>query len=331
MPVFRDKQILNSIVILTNSRHMKTKFFTTIAVTLGLVISLQGQNEKPVGMKVTSVSLNFGFGGAGTANTNEDFINLSNAVNNPELFIDPAEFNNSRYNIGFGGNVSPKIYLGLTPYSKKKGEYRYDRELRFSIGSGAGVRRTFNYYSYDNFTIDTLQSVNGNNVVYADSSIYNRYIYQETFNEFNLGVSYLFKTPFERRFQFHAGAGVEYAYAYRAYVRVENLNEKSVFYYEPNNKPVFDEPEYGWDFYNDEFDGTTQVENTNMSGAMHFVRSTFPLGVNFRIARKPESFFNKVYLWTEMSPGVEVQMVANDKTYVNPYFGVAWIGFTYRW
>lgn len=310
---------------------MKTRFLILFAFVLGLLVTVQGQNEKQGGMKVTSVGFSFGFSGAGTANTSEDFTNLSNAVNNPDLFIDPSDYNNSQYNYGFGGGVNPKVYLGLTPYSKKKGEYRYDRELRISVGSGVGVRRTFNYYKYDNFTIDTLQSINGNNTVYADSSIYDRYIYQETFNEFNFGVSYLFKTPFERRFQFQAGAGVEYAYAYRAYVRVENLNDKSVYYYEPNNPPVFDEPQYGWGYYNDEFEGTTNVENTNMSGAMHFVRATIPLGVNFRIARKPQSFFNKVYLWTELNPGVEIQMVANDKTYTNPYFGVAWIGFTYRW
>jgi hypothetical protein len=64
---------------------------------------------------------------------------------------------------------------------------------------------------------------------------------------------------------------------------------------------------------------------------MHFIRSSIPLGVNFRIARKEKSFFNKVYLWGELNPGLEVQIVPDDKTYVNPYFGMAWLGVTYRW
>jgi hypothetical protein len=311
---------------------MKTRFFTILLISLGLVLSVNAQEEKKGGMKVSSVGFSFGFAGAGTANTNEEFINLKNATNNPDLFIDPDEYNVSQYNFGFGGNVSPKVYLGLTPYSKKKGEYNYNQELRFSIGTGAGIRRMFNYYRYDNFRIDTLQSINNDNQVYADSSIYDRYIYQETFNEFNFGVSYLWKTPFERRFQFQAGAGLEYAYAFRSYVRVENLNEKKVYYYDPNDPPVFDEPDYVWANYgDDDFEGTTTTQNTNLSGSMHFVRATIPLGVNFRIARKEQSFFNKAYLWAEMNPGVEWQMVANDKTYVNPYFGIAWIGFTYRW
>ncbi len=184
---------------------MKTRLFLSLTLIVGLLFTASSQSEKKPGMKVTSVGFSFGFAGAGTPNTNEDYLNLKNSVNNPELFIDPSSFSNSQYNFGAGGNISPKIYLGLTPYSKKKGEYRYDRELRFSVGTGAGIRRSFNYYRFDNFTVDTLRSTSSENVVYADSSIYDRYIYQETFNEFTLGVSYLFKTPFERRFQFQAG------------------------------------------------------------------------------------------------------------------------------
>jgi hypothetical protein len=310
---------------------MKTKLFVLVILTFGLLLSAQSQSDKQAGWKVNSVGVSFGFAGAGSANTTEDYINLSNAVNNPELFIDPSDFTFSSFNYGVAGNISPRVYLGLTPYSKKKGEYRYDRELRISIGSGFGVRRSFNYYRYDNFRMDTLQSVGGSNTVYADSSIYDRYIYQETFNEVNIGISYLFKTPFERRFQFQAGGALEYAYAYRSYVRVDHYNEKSLIYYEPGNPPVFDEEDYMWDYFMDDFEGTMTTQNTNMKGATHFVRASIPLGVNFRIARKPQSFFNKVYLWAEMNPGMEIQMVSNDKTYVNPYFGMAWLGITYRW
>jgi len=32
-----------------------------------------------------------------------------------------------------------------------------------------------------------------------------------------------------------------------------------------------------------------------------------------------------------MNPGVELQIIGDDKTYANPYFGVAFIGFNYHW
>jgi hypothetical protein len=310
---------------------MRTRILLLTVLTIGVFLSTYGQEEKEAKWKPTSVGVSFGFAGAGTANTTEDYINLSNAVNNPDLFIDPKDYNFSSYNYGFGGNTSTKVYFGLTPYNNDKGEYNYNRELRFSIGSGMGTRRTFNYYRYDNFTVDTFQSVNGNSIVLADSSIYDRYIYQETFNEVNIGVSYLFKTPYERRFQFQAGGALEYAYAYRSYVNVENYNEKSIVYYDPADPPVYEEPDDVWEFYDDDFKGTKTSQRTNMKGATHFIRASVPLGVNFRIARKQQSFFNNVYLWLEMNPGLELQIVSDDKTYANPYFGMAWLGITYRW
>jgi hypothetical protein len=62
-----------------------------------------------------------------------------------------------------------------------------------------------------------------------------------------------------------------------------------------------------------------------------FLRPYIPLGINFRITNRTQSFFNQVYLFTEINPGIEFQFVGNEKTYFNPYFGVAMLGFTYRW
>lgn len=312
---------------------MKYKNSSLLIVVIFMSTVMFGQNDKTPAIKVTSTGFSFGFAGVGTANTSEDYNNLASAVVDPSYFIDSDQYNSSSYNYGFGGNVSPKIYLGLTPYSKKKGEYSYDREIRFSVGSSAGIRRNFNYYQYDNFTIDTLVSPASGNVVYADSSIYNRYIYSESFYDFNFGISFLFKTDVKRRVHFIAGVGLEYAYAYRSFVKVENYNEKSVYYYDPNNKPEFGEYENGLEYYNykNDFDGTTSSDNTNLSGSLQFARILLPFGVNFRITNKTQSFFNKVYLFGEMSPGIEFQLVSNDKTYVNPYFGLAMFGFSYRW
>ena len=304
--------------------------YIILSLSILLSISLIGQTEKSPKLKATSTGFSFGFAGVGTANTNEDFNNLAASVNDPDYFIDPSEYKASQYNFGAGGNVNPKIYLGFTPYSKKKGEYRYDRELRLSVGMGAGIRRSFNYYRYDNFAVDTFQSVNNSDVMYSDSSIYDNYKYSEVFNDFNVGLTFLFKTNVERRAHFSAGVGLEYAFAFRSYVRIDNYNEKSIYYYNEYNKPTFDEPDF-YTYGSNKEDGTTTVNNTNLSNSLHFVRMMLPLSINFRITNKTESFFNKVYLFAEMSPGVELQIVANDKTYVNPYFGFAMFGFSYRW
>lgn len=310
------------------------KKINSILIVAILMISLSAfsQNEKKPKIKVTSFGTSFGFSGASTANTTEDYNNLKGAVNNPDLFIDPSTYQYSQYNYGVGGAVSPKLYLGLTPYSKKKGEYRKDRELRFSLGTSTGIRRNFNFYRYDNFTIDTLTSVNGR-MVYADSMNYDRYIYTENFTELNIGVAFIFKTPLERRVHFGVGVGLEYGIAMRSTVQVENYSERGVYYYDPANPPVFNEPSNEGDYFytEDKSDGTYSTNSTNMTGFLQFHRAYIPLSVNFRLCKKEESFFNKVYIFGEMSPGIEIQIVKNDKTYVNPYFGFAMFGFSYRW
>jgi hypothetical protein len=310
---------------------MKRQIFLLILLVSGIVVAVQGQEDKKPKMKVTSTGFSFGFAGALTANTTEDYLNLRNSVNDPELFINPDEYNYSSYNFGAGGNVSPKIYLGLTPYSKKKGEYRNNRELRLSIGFTSGIRRNFNFYRYNNFVVDTFKSVSNGEVVYSDSSIYDNFLYSENFTDINFGIAYLFKTPVERRFHFSAGVGLEYGIAMRSFVRVDNYNEKSMYYYNSYNKPEFNEDKYNFYSYGSDDNGTTYTEKTNMKGALQFVRFQLPLSVNFRIANKQQSFFNQVYLFIEASPGLEMQIVSGDKTYVNPYFGFAWIGVSYRW
>ena len=64
---------------------------------------------------------------------------------------------------------------------------------------------------------------------------------------------------------------------------------------------------------------------------MQFVRVYLPIGLSIRLSKKTESFFNHVDLYTELNPGVEIQMLSSDKTYANPYIGFAFIGFNYHW
>jgi hypothetical protein len=68
-----------------------------------------------------------------------------------------------------------------------------------------------------------------------------------------------------------------------------------------------------------------------MNGNIMFFRPYIPLGINFRITNRTQSFFNDVYLFTEMKPGIEIQIVGNEKTYINPYIGIAMFGFKYTW
>ena len=112
----------------------------------------------------------------------------------------------------------------------------------------------------------------------------------------------------------------------------KEYTENELIYYNEGSKPVFEEPEYAWtDFKDDDSKGETKFTTTNMNGNIMFFRPYIPLGINFRITNREQSFFNDVYLFSEMKPGIEFQFVGKEKTYINPYIGAAMLGFTYTW
>jgi hypothetical protein len=321
----------------------KAILFISLALFIEYLNAQEVKSKQPC-FKVTSFSSTIGFAGAMTSNTESDYYGLKGAVENPDLFVDVTGFssNNNYYDHGSShdysydgnggsGNGSFVFNLGLTPYSKKLGKYRDNRELRFSVGSNFGSRNTFNYYDNISFVIDTLQSISGGGGnVYADSNINNYYTYTLNFSSINFGLSYLFKTDVKRRVHFYAGVGVNYDIALKSTVDVDHDTYKSVIYYNENQNPPGDDDTYYYNGYNNG-SYSYNSSSTNLTKPMQFVRFYIPTGLKFRLSNKPTSFFNNVDLYTEMNPGVELQIIGDDKTYANPYFGVAFIGFNYHW
>ncbi|MCF6171285.1 MAG: hypothetical protein L3J31_03975 [Bacteroidales bacterium] len=305
----------------------------TITFALFTLVSLayaQDTQQNQTGWKINSFGLGFGFSGVFVPATISGYEDLKNSSGNPELFVDPSQYDTFNNYSDFGGNVSPKIYIGITPYSKKKGTYRTNRELRIGIGSNFGVRRYFDFYQSESFVVDTFQSVNGNPDIYADSVAQHAASYSENFFDLNVGISYLFKTDAAKRVHLYAGLGAEYGITLSYFVTVEQYESHSLSYYEQGKKPDEESAPYYYYYYGSEYNSTYSSQKTNMKNAAHFVRTFIPMGINFRISNN-NSFFKHVNIFSELSPGVEFQIVPNDQTYVNPYFGVALVGFVYRW
>jgi uncharacterized protein (DUF736 family) len=321
----------------------KTTILLLSLILLATFTDAQDKTDKKPCFRVSSFSSSLGFGGAMTSNTSEDYYLLKDAVDNPGLFIDITGYKENGNSYGFGGmspysgmyysgggggNGSLLFNLGLTPYSKKQGRYRENRELRFSLGGSIGSRNYFFYTDNTFFTIDTFQSVTNNEIVYADSAITKYYSYTLNFTEINLGASYLFKTDVSRRVHFYTGFGVNYGITLRSSVDVTEDIWRSVIYYNENDTPDDDEPVY---FYDDNASSVYSTSTTNLTGPMHFFRAYIPLGFSLNLSKKPESFFSHVDLYTELNPGVEFQVLSSEKTYANPYIGVGFIGFRYKW
>ncbi|MCF6341926.1 MAG: hypothetical protein L3J31_03885 [Bacteroidales bacterium] len=307
---------------------MKKFAITLSLLMLASLMHAQDAQQSQTGWKITSFGASFGFSGVFVPATISGYDNLKNSVEDPGLFIDPSGYNTYDYYSDFGGNVSPKIYIGITPYSKKKGAYRTNRELRLGIGSNFGMRRYFDFYKSESIAVDTFQSVNGNPDIYADSVIQRFASYYENFFDLNFSISYLFKTDAARRVHLYAGVGAEYGITLSYFVSVDQYETRSLNYYEKGDKP--DEDSGPYYYYGTDYTSSYSSQKTNMKNAAQFVRAFIPMGINFRISNN-NSFFKHVNIFSEFSPGVEFQIVPNDQTYVNPYFGVALVGLSYKW
>jgi hypothetical protein len=327
----------------------KAIIFLSLVSVIAYTNAQDAKAQHPV-FKVTSFSSSIGFSGAMTSNTNADYYTLQGVAEDPGLFEDITEFSNNsnswnqpqsgmyyRGNGGMGmgfygggsGNGSAVFNLGLTPYSKKLAKYRDNRELRISAGCNFGTRNSFSYSDNNSFVIDTFQSVSGNGRVFADSSITKYLNYSLEFTDINFGLSYLFKTDVNRRVHFYAGAGINYGIAIRSAVRVVEDTYRSVYYYNEFNKPSEGETYYSGNINNSGYTYSSSI--TNLKSPMQFVRAYIPIGLSLKLSKKPASFFNQVNLYTELNPGVELQIINDGKTYANPYIGVAFIGINYHW
>lgn len=319
----------------------KTALIISLIFITGLIFAQETSTKQPC-FRVSSFSTSIGFGGTMTSNTESDYYILKDAVEDPDLFIDITGLSNwnsgwdyygpfsygGMHTTGGSGNGNLLFNLGLTPYSKKLGKYRENRELRFSIGGSMGIRNNFFYYDENSFVIDTFQSVSGGGTLYADSVINNRYSYSLDFSEISFGASYLFKTDVKRKVKFYAGVGFNYGISLRSSVTVNKDTYRTVNYYNQYDQPPEGDPYY---FYGDNYSTTYYSSTTNLKSPMQFARVFIPIGISLNLCKKPESFWNHVDLYTEMNPGVEFQILSPDKTYANPYFGVAFIGVRYRW
>lgn len=321
---------------------MKKSLLLLSSVLLFSFAMAQEKSTKPPCFRVSSFSSSLGFSGALTSNTDEDYYLLKNAVENPDLFVDISGFENtgsswsyggmymtgSGYMSGGSGNGNLLFNLGLTPYSKKLEKYRENRELRFSVGGSLGARNNFYYTDNNAFVIDTFQSVSGGSMVYADSVITKHYSYSLEYSEINFGASYLFKTDVNRRAHFYTGVGINYGIALRSSVSVYQDTYRSVYYYNEYDKPADDESYY---YYTDDYSSTYSTQTTNLTSPMMFARVFIPLGFSLNLSKKPTSFFSHVDLYTDLNPGVEFQILSDEKTYANAYIGVGFIGFRYKW
>jgi len=305
---------------------LKSKQVTTAIVfaliSLGIKAQENKEEESKKGMQITAFNIDFGFYSSSILLTNDDYFKMKNsAVDQSEFISNPEDYNIASYSSNTSGGFAPSASLSFTPYSKKKGALNYNHEFRIKLGGSFGNNRSFYYYRDETHPYDTLSSAIGNPDIIIDSVYFDSPSYVETINEINIGLSYLFKTNAAKRVYIYAGIGAEYGLVLQDYVTT--VREDG--YYLKNNSDDFYVAPYH-DENTDQF-GFSSTK-TKLTSNTHFIRMYIPLGINFRIANN-NNFFKHINIYTQFSPGVEIQIVTGVETYTNPFIGVAVVGLRY--
>jgi hypothetical protein len=304
---------------------MKTQITrrTTVIWLIAIVpmLAFSQGNTDSSRFKISAVNVDFGGNGVFAPLTTSDYIMLRNSAADQSQFITNPEDYTLEFFSGGGGSFAPSISIGLSPYSKKRGKYNHNQELRLKLGGGFGLRRSFVYSNEVKTPYDTLTSSAGNPDLFLDSVYFHNPSYAESIYELNIGATYLFKTNTAKRWHFYTGFGAEYGIAFQSYASI--INNEGYYFTNGANSPNTSE------FYAFSNDNETQSYRSQLNTNSHFLRFYVPLGINFRIANKNE-FWRHFNLYAQGSGGMELQFVSNGgDTYVNTFGAFAFFGVRY--
>jgi len=295
---------------------------TLILLFLSMISLSYSQDEGHKSFKISSFNISLGTSRALISSSITDYNYLKEMAENPELFVDPNDFSENYYHQDFSDAFSTKIQIGITPYSQKKGRLNKNREIRMGIGMNSGTRRSFTFIETETMVIDTFYSVNGNPNIYQESNISDEFNYREQYTEINFNMAYLIKTDIQKRVHFYTGFGVEYGFTLQSYVMVNHIKSTATDY---SQAGAFNE-------YYDSYFGSLNIEGksdqSKIINPKHFIRSYFPIGINFRLSNK-HSLFKHMNIYSEINPGVEFMMATDNVNYNNLYLGVAICGLSY--
>lgn len=301
---------------------MKNTSFTLLFFFLMSMSYAQEEPKKSI--KVSSFNMSFGTSRALLSSSKTEYMTLKSMVDDPDLFVNPDDFSNSYYFQDVEDAISTKVQIGITPFNKKLGELNDNQELRIGIGMNSGSRRSFSFHNTETIVVDTFYSTNGNPDIYKEQKNSIDYFYSEEYTELNFNIAYLFKTDTQKRLHLYFGFGAEYGFTLQSFVEVFQIESSWINYQTPdhNSNSHF----YQSNSSGREFNG--KEDRTNISSTTHYVRVYIPLGINFRFSNN-NSFFKHLNIYSELNPGVEIQMAPKNNIYTNPYLGFAFIGLKY--
>ncbi|MEI6124858.1 MAG: hypothetical protein WCQ95_14675 [Bacteroidota bacterium] len=311
---------------------MKKLILLLFAIT-AFTLSSQSQNEtnsatttttgqKKCCFKLSSIALDLGSNNYRTMthHGDKDFDIDKTLMNQPGW---QSGNMNLSMNNNSGNTLNRKMLtfqIGLTPWSKKLGDYNKKRELLIGLyysGSDLENHRSMDY-AYtpgDTFSFNT--------VLYQTDTVsrighYNRI----EANVLGASVKYLFKTDPEKRVSLFTGVAISAGYAITARQHESYTKDSAVVVSYYTNKPTFEGFDKG------SFLGSEEIRSNIKAKSTIFASVYMPFGMNFRLC-KTKAIWNQMNLFLEGSVGLQSQIVVKGATHFDPFMGCA-LGFKFN-
>jgi hypothetical protein len=275
--------------------------FTSLVLTNGF------SQEKLSRFKVSEITLMPSvFAESNPSASITDFYKL--APNSELLPLNYSDYHVSDYSNSSGG-FSTSALLGIKFLNKDGTAYRANPIFR------AGITYSYaqNISSYarheERTTYDTLISSSTGDVYYIDSVSLTYLDMNYQTQQIKLDLSLLFRTNPEARWNLFGGIGAQVGTSINAQTKIHKYEG---FYL--NNMT---NPQSGYYTQNNNSDHTTETTtNQNIFSASIYT----PMGVDFRISNKNE-FFQKIHLFYEMRPALNITSIPELRTTTNAAFG----------
>ena len=210
---------------------------------------------------------------------------------------------------GYNGMVS--LLLGINFKDHLTQQYKSNPQLRVGLSYSSGTLLTNYLYKEVRSPYDTLTSSQTGQTYLVDSAVWESYDLNYHTEQVLLEASLIYRSRPEARWSLYGGMGFSAGVSINAFTTVDYAKNSGAGMHNPD-------PHYYYYpiYYTSE---GTYLSETNRNESSTALSVFFPLGIDFRIARKND-FWKRMHLFYEMRPGIHFAFIPEIRTVNEAFF-----------
>ncbi len=275
-------------------------------MVLVLLASFGTQAQSTLGTDKCVSDVYLSLNGAGITGRSASLADFRSLAPSSVLLANFNESGYSRSDYYSGRTGTFTAAVGINFKNKETGEYRANPQLRLGMTYENGSMLYTNYWQDTRSPFDTLISQQTGEEFYIDSVFSQSFVADYQAQNLQLDASLIWRTNPAARWSLYGGLGVAGGVGFNAQTRI----------YYSESSYIQDVPQERYlETYNYE---DARSEEEVVDAPNHFLLTAYlPLGVDFRIGNTSD-FWQRVHLFWEMRPGVQMLFAEDIDTQINP-------------